>query len=145
MATQSTPLLNAAQPPRATDAPHANPALQPFGLRSVALNSAYMSAYQPAGSWKLAAGSAVTLRDDRAAVLCITHGSVWATLDGPHAGPANNQGDLFLKAGERLSLQPGQRVVVEPWRSFAPCAASASDAVYFSWDPVHKPQRCHAL
>ena len=130
MATQSTPLLNATQPPQAT------PALQPFGLRSPAHNSTHSSTHGPSGSWKLAGGCAVTLRDDRAAVLRITHGSVWATVDGPHAGPANNQGDLFLKEGERLRLRPGQRVVIEPWRSSTPCASSVSESVYFSWDPA---------
>ena len=115
MATQSAPLLDAS---RTADA------LQPFGLRSPA------SSAQAAGSWKLVNGHAVTLHDRNAAVLRITCGSVWATVDGPHAGPANNQGDLFLKAGDRLTLQPGQRVVIEPWR------ASANEAVYFSWDPA---------
>ncbi len=95
-------------------------ALQPFGLRSQASESA--------GSWSLSSGRAVTLQDAHAAVLRITHGRVWATVDGPHAGPANNQGDIFLKAGERLTLQPGQRVVIEPW------SASANEAVYFAWD-----------
>ena len=97
-------------------------ALQPFGLRLQASGSA--------GSWKLGAGQAVTLHDTRAAVLRITCGSVWATVDGPHAGPANNQGDIFLNAGERLTLQPGQRVVIEPW------SVCATEAVYFAWDPA---------
>ena len=95
---------------------------QPFGLRLQASDSA--------GSWKLGAGQAVTLHDARAAVLRITCGSVWATVDGPHAGPANNQGDIFLNAGERLTLQPGQRVVIEPW------SVCATAAVYFAWDPA---------
>ena len=115
MATQFVPLLNTSQ---------AAGALHAFGLRSHAPSA------HPAGSWKLVNGHAVTLHDLNAAVLRITCGSVWATVDGPHAGPANNQGDLFLKAGERLTLQPGQRVVIEPWR------ASANEAVYFSWDPA---------
>lgn len=116
MATQSAPLLNTS--------PTAG-ALQAFGLRSHAL--------APVGSWKLVGGSAVSLHDVHAAVLRITHGRVWATVDGPHAGPANNQGDLFLKAGDRLTLQAGQRVVIEPWTSGA---SSANEAVYFSWDAV---------
>ena len=118
MATQSAPLF---------DASRTACALQPFGLRSPALPA---SNAQAAGSWKLVNGHAVTLHDRNAAVLRITCGSVWATVDGPHAGPANNQGDLFLKAGDRLTLQAGQRVVIEPWR------ASANEAVYFSWDPA---------
>ena len=119
MATQSAPLL---------DAVHTADALQAFGLRS---NGA-----QPAGSWKLAGGSAVTLHDVHAAVLRITHGRVWATVDGPHCGPANNLGDLVLNAGERLTVQAGQRVVIEPWGSSASGASRANEAVYFSWDPA---------
>lgn len=114
MATQFAPLLDASQAMQSTLA------LQAFGLRSTAL--------EPAGSWKLGWGYAVTLQDAHATVLRITHGRVWATVDGPHAGPANNQGDIFLKAGERLTLEPGQRVVIEPW------SASANEAVYFAWD-----------
>jgi Protein of unknown function (DUF2917) len=121
MTTQSTALLDARQP---THSLLGNAPLQAFGLRSPAL--------KPAGSWQLAAGHAVTLHDDRAAVLRITHGSVWATVDGPHAGPANNQGDVFLSAGERLTLQAGQRVVIEPCSD----SNSANEAVYFSWDPA---------
>ena len=119
MATQSAPLL---------DAVHTAHALQAFGLRS---NGA-----QPAGSWKLGCGHAVTLHDVHAAVLRITHGRVWATVDGPHCGPANNQGDLVLNAGERLTVQAGQRVVIEPWGSSASGASRANEAVYFSWDPA---------
>ena len=85
---------------------------------------------EPAGSWKLDGGHAVTLQDPRAAVLRITHSRVWATLDGPHAGPGNNRGDLVLTAGERLALRAGQRVVIEPW------SAMARESVCFSWDPA---------
>lgn len=83
---------------------------------------------ESAGSWKLDGGQAVTLQDTHCAVLRITQGRVWATVDGPHTGPGNNRGDLVLTAGERLTLQAGQRVVIEPW------SASASESVYFSWD-----------
>ena len=123
MATQSAPFLAASQ---AVDA------LQAFGLRSHGL--------APAGSWKLLGGSAVSLKDARAAVLRITHGRVWATVDGPHAGPANNQGDIVLQGGDRLTLHAGQRVVIEPWSS---SASSANEAVYFSWDaaPAAAPVR----
>ena len=84
---------------------------------------------EPAGSWKLDAGRAVTLHSAETGVLRIAQGRVWATLDGPHAGPANDQGDFILQAGERLTLLPGQRVVLESWD------ACANEAAYFSWDP----------
>ena len=66
------------------------------------------------GCWKLASGRAMTLQPREAGVLRINAGQVWATLDGPHTGPANDWGDLFLTKGQRLNLQPGQRVVIEP-------------------------------
>ena len=85
------------------------------------------------GCWKLATGSAMTLQSRQAGVLRINAGQVWATLDGPHSGPANDWGDLFLTEGQRLSLQPGQRVVIEP----------RGDAVnmpaYFEWEPSSAP------
>ena len=112
----------------ATQFKHSTDGLQAFGLRSHGPN--------PSGTWKLAEGSAVTLHDGNAAVLRITHGRVWATVDGPHCGPANNQGDLVLTAGERLTVQAGQRVVIEPWSSSASSPSSANQAVYFSWDPA---------
>ena len=125
MATQSTPLLDASHTVRTAHTAPTSHGLQAFGLRTQGV--------APAGSWKLRCGHAVTLRDANAAVLRINHGSVWATVDGPHAGPANNRGDLVLTAGDRLTLQAGQRVVIEPWNSGA---ASAHEAVYFSWDPA---------
>jgi Protein of unknown function (DUF2917) len=121
----------------------ASPALQAFGLRSPST--------APAGSWKLARGRAVTLHDANGAVLRITHGRVWATVDGPHAGPANNRGDIVLEAGQRLTVPPGRRVVIEPWRTHTASdfrdssdssksgeatATREADAVYFSWDPA---------
>ena len=123
MATLSTSLLTSVLD--ASHTAHTAHPLQAFGLRAQGAG--------PAGSWKLRCGHAVTLRAASAAVLRINHGRVWATVDGPHAGPANNQGDLVLKAGDRLTLKAGQRVVIETWKSGA---ASANEAVYFSWDPA---------
>ena len=86
------------------------------------------------GCWKLAGGRAMTLQPREAGVLRINAGQVWATLDGPHTGPANDWGDLFLTKGQRLNLQPGQRVVIEP----------RGDAVnrptYFEWEPASVEQ-----
>ncbi|MBP7574985.1 MAG: DUF2917 domain-containing protein [Rhodoferax sp.] len=86
------------------------------------------------GCWKLASGRAMTLQPREAGVLRINAGQVWATLDGPHTGRANDWGDLFLTKGQRLNLQPGQRVVIEP----------RGDAVnrpaYFEWEPTSVEQ-----
>ncbi len=78
----------------------------------------------PVGCWKIAAGRAVTLHPAATGVLQISHGRVWATLNGPHARRA---GDLFLAAGESLRLLAGQRVVIEPFG-----AAGQADAA-FDW------------
>lgn len=66
-------------------------------------------------SWRLESGRALTLQPRDDGELRVSQGRIWATLDGPHAGPANFAGDLVLKAGERLVLRPGQRVVIESW------------------------------
>jgi hypothetical protein len=80
------------------------------------------------GTWKLVAGRALTLEPREAGVLRIAHGCLWATLDGPHDGPPNDQGDRVIGPGDQLRLQAGQRLVIEPWSRQAPA--------YFSWDPV---------
>jgi len=82
------------------------------------------------GCWKLASGHAMTLQPRLAGVLRINAGHVWATLDGPHSGPANDWGDLFLVEGQRLNLLPGQRVVVEPRGD------AANRPAYLEWEPT---------
>lgn len=80
------------------------------------------------GTWKLAAGRAITLEPREAGVLKVAHGQLWVTLEGPHAGRLNDSGDHFLAVGEQMRLKPGQRAVVE--------SASQDCPAYFSWDPV---------
>jgi hypothetical protein len=80
------------------------------------------------GTWKLAAGRAITLEPSEPGVLRVAHGQLWATYDGPHSGPLNDLGDRIVGVGERLSLRAGQRLVVEAWDTGAPA--------YFSWDPL---------
>lgn len=81
------------------------------------------------GYWKLAPERAVTLDPTEAGVLRVAQGQVWATLDGPHQGPANDWGDLVLHSGEQLKLMPGQHVVVEPFGD------AVNEPAYFSWEP----------
>lgn len=83
------------------------------------------------GTWKLGARRAITLRPREDGILRIAHGSVWATLDGPHQGPRNDLGDRIVGAGGQLRLRAGQRIVVESWDAAAPA--------YFTWDPVPAP------
>lgn len=86
------------------------------------------------GTWKLAAGRAITLQPRVAGVLRVAHGQMWATYDGPHAGPLNDLGDRVIGAGEELPLGPGQRLVIEAWDRSSPA--------YFSWETM--PQRVHS-
>ncbi len=82
------------------------------------------------GFWKLAPERAVTLNPSEAGVLRVAQGQVWATLDGPHHGPANDWGDVVLHSGEQLKLMPGQHVVVEPFGD------AVNEPAYFSWEPL---------
>jgi hypothetical protein len=80
------------------------------------------------GTWKLAAGRAITLEPRDPGVLKVAHGRLWITFEGPHAGRLNESGDHIMAVGEQLRLQPGQRVVAEAWNDKCPA--------YFSWDPL---------
>jgi hypothetical protein len=86
------------------------------------------------GTWKLAAGRAITLRPREPGILRVAHGQLWVTFDGPHRGPRNDLGDHFIGVGQQLQLRVGQRLVVEAWNDGAPA--------YFSWDPL--PARSEA-
>ena len=85
------------------------------------------------GTWKLAAGRAITLEPREPGVLKVAHGQLWATYDGPHGGALNESGDHFVGVGGQLRLYAGQRLVVEAWNDSAPA--------YFSWDPLPEPVR----
>ena len=80
------------------------------------------------GTWKLAAGRAITLEPREAGVVKVAYGQIWATYDGPHSGPRNDLGDHVVGVGEQLRLRPGQRMVIEAWNGQSPA--------YFSWDPL---------
>ncbi len=82
------------------------------------------------GTWKLGAGRAITLHPREDAVLKIAHGRVWVTFDIPHRGHGNELGDHFLSAGEEVTVQAGQRAVIEPF------GRSAQETAYFSWDAL---------
>ena len=57
-------------------------------------------------------------------------GEVWATLDGPHQGPANDWGDRVLHRGDQLQLMPGQHVVLEVF------GVAANEPAYLCWAPA---------
>jgi hypothetical protein len=102
-------------------------------MASQTLTQSHQSSPALPGTWKLAAGRAVTLQPREPGLLRIAHGSVWATFDGPHAGPLNDLGDRFLHPGEQLTLGRGQRLVIEAGDSRGPA--------FFSWDPLPQVQR----
>ena len=97
-------------------------------MASQTLTYSHQSAAALAGAWKLAGGRAMTLQPREPGVLRVARGSLWATGEGPHPGPLNDQGDRFLQAGEQLQLRRGQRVVIEAWNRLGPA--------YFTWDPL---------
>jgi len=78
----------------------------------------------PAGHWKLQAGRALSLRPRERGVLEIALGRAWVTVAG---GPCASA-DHVLAAGERLVVEPGRHVVIEPW------AGAGWPAVAFRWD-----------
>ena len=80
------------------------------------------------GTWTLAPGRAMTLSPREPGLLEVVYGEVWATFDGPHSGPLNDWGDRVVRAGDRLWLKAGQKLVVESWRKDAPA--------FFNWDPA---------
>jgi hypothetical protein len=80
------------------------------------------------GTWKLAAGRAMTLLPREAGVLRIASGRVWVTCDGPHGGALNDLGDHILDAGDQMRLCVAKRWVIEAW-------ASAGHA-HFNWTRV---------
>ncbi len=82
------------------------------------------------GCWKLGSGRAVSLRPREDGVLRLAHGRVWVTIDGPASGLRTDLGDHFLGAGEQITLQAGQRAVIESW------APDGQAPAYFHWDPL---------
>ena len=86
-----------------------------------------------AGSWTLPSTRAVTLGAASDGFLQVAQGTVWATFDGPHQGPANDWGDQVLVCGTRIHLMAGQQVVLEPYQH------AANEAARFSWEPDAMP------
>jgi hypothetical protein len=83
------------------------------------------------GTWKLAAGCAMTLQPRETGVLHIASGRVWVTCDGPHEGALNDLGDHILNAGDQMRLRAGKHWVIEAWSGGAPA--------YFNWGRLPAP------
>lgn len=84
------------------------------------------------GLWKLAPGRALSLQPRQNGVLRVAQGQVWVTTNVPRHGAGNELGDYFLQAGERLTVSPGQHLVLEP------IALTGQAPVFFEWTPTHE-------
>ena len=82
------------------------------------------------GMWAMEPLEVLTLSPRSAAVFRVTHGRIWATLSGPHSGPANAWGDVFLVPGQALHVPAGQRLVLESLTGRGEAAAC------FDWLPA---------
>lgn len=101
-----------------------------MALQSLATAQQSLSSPVLPGTWKLGRGRAITLNPRDDAVLRIAHGRVWITFDTPHVGHGNELGDFFLSAGEQITVQGGQRAVIESF------GGSPQETAYFSWDAL---------
>lgn len=91
----------------------------------------------PAGCWRLAPGRALSLMPQVPSTLHIVRGRVWLTTGD--AAP-----DQVLPAGSRITLEPGQHVVMEPWADGHTAHASHplhDEAVSFCWDALPQARR----
>lgn len=86
-----------------------------------------ISAAGLAGSWRLAAGRALSLRLRSAGVLQITQGQAWVTLNERPHGHGVESGDHFLGPGQQLPVRAGRHLVIESLDQ-AP--------VHFEWLPA---------
>ena len=82
-----------------------------------------------AGAWKLLPGHAISLRPRQRTVLEIATWRVWLTAQ-VLSGRATV--DQVLCAGEQITVERGQHVVMEPWH--LPGAEDARTPVAFRWD-----------
>jgi hypothetical protein len=95
---------------------------------------AALAGRRAAGCWKLATGRALSLRPHTHGVLQIAQGQVWLTLSGSLADLPGAAADHVLRAGEQLTIAPGQHVVMEAWNP-----RGSAEAVAFRWDVMASP------
>ena len=79
------------------------------------------------GMWAMEPCEVLSLFPRAPALVRVTHGRIWATLSGPHSGPANAWGDVFLEPGQVLQVPAGQRLVLES------LAGRGEAAACFDW------------
>ena len=56
------------------------------------------------GLWAMEPQEVLTLCPRAPAMVRVSQGHIWATFSGPHSGPANAWGDLFLAPGQVLQV-----------------------------------------
>ena len=100
-------------------------------LESHQFEQAGLACRTAAGCWKLAHGTALSLRPRTHGVLQIAQGQVWLTLRGCLAERPGVAADHLLRSGQQLAIAPGQHVVMEPWDP-----SGQAGAVAFRWDGV---------
>ena len=100
------------------------------------LSSPLRSKSGPCCVQTLSAGAVRSWFPPRPIALHVKAGRVWVTLGGPYVGHANQLGDLFLEAGERLEVPAKSRVVMEAWMVTKPM-----EAVHFEWCESVEPWR----
>ena len=82
------------------------------------------------GTWKLDHGRALTLKPRVDALLRAAHGGLWVTFSAPPSLMGQASGDVFIAAGESITIPAGSTAVIEPWQRHALAPAPS----YFSWD-----------
>ena len=82
------------------------------------------------GLWAMEPQEVLTLCPRAPAMVRVSQGHIWATFSGPHSGPANAWGDLFLAPGQVLQVPAGQRLVLES------LAGRGEAAACFDWLPA---------
>ena len=88
------------------------------------------AAAETTGMWAMEPQEVLSLFPRAPALVRVTQGRIWATLNGPHSGPANAWGDVFLEPGQVLQVPAGQRLVLES------LAGRGEAAACFDWLPA---------
>ena len=99
-------------------------------VQSVAATGKDAGSVAAIGMWAMEPQEVLSLSPRTASVFRVTRGRIWATLSGPHSGPANAWGDVFLVPGQALHVPAGQRLVLES------LAGRGEAAACFDWVPA---------
>ena len=99
-------------------------------VQSVAATGKDAGSVAAIGMWAMEPQEVLSLFPHAPAVVRVTQGRIWATLNGPHSGPANAWGDVFLEPGQVLQVPAGQRLVLES------LAGRGEAAACFDWLPA---------